>query len=87
MLYIPPRSTLHHTVLTGLLEPIVSVLIHVTVHPSAAFFLQSTLAPGMCGTARLRIVIRSSFKREKIKYIRNKLDLQVNETKQLTTIS
>lgn len=38
MLYIPPRSTLHHAVLYNELFPIWSVLIHVSVFLSSELF-------------------------------------------------
>lgn len=45
MLYIPPRSTFHHTVLSGLFFPIGIVLIHVSVFRSTAKFASSVVPP------------------------------------------
>ena len=38
MLYTPPRSTFHHTVLSGLFRPISFVLVHVVISLSTALF-------------------------------------------------
>lgn len=69
MLYRPPRSTLHHIVLSGDLVPISNVLIHVSVFLSTALPAPSIVSPpvGVVDWVAVLWEDKSSFQKENIK--------------------